>query len=195
MIDGNVKGFFLLGQNPAVGSANGRAQRLGMANLDWLVVRDLFEIESATFWKNSPEIETGEIVPEECGTEVFLPAASHAEKEGTSPRPSGCCSGARRPSTLRVTAAPSCGSSHLGRLVRERLAASTDEKDRPVLDLAWDYPVQGAHDEPSAEAVLKEINGYDVATGHAPLVVHRDEGRRLDGGVGAGSTPASTPTT
>ena len=61
-----------------------KAQRLGMANLDWLVVRDLFEIESATFWKNSPEIETGEIVPEECRTEVFLlPAASHVEKEGT----------------------------------------------------------------------------------------------------------------
>ena len=54
MIDGKVKGYFLLGQNPAVGSAHGRAQRLGMANLDWLVVRDLFEIESATFWKNSP---------------------------------------------------------------------------------------------------------------------------------------------
>ena len=84
MIDGKVKGYFLLGQNPAVGSAHGKAQRLGMANLDWLVVRDLFEIESATFWKDSPEIETGEIVPEECRTEVFLmPAASHVEKEGT----------------------------------------------------------------------------------------------------------------
>src|SRR3546814_4401571 len=84
MIDGKVKGYFLLGQNPAVGSAHGRLQRLGMAQLDWLVVRDLFEIESASFWKDSPEIETGEIVPEECGTEVFLlPAASHVEKEGT----------------------------------------------------------------------------------------------------------------
>ena len=84
MIDGKVKGYFLLGQNPAVGSAHGRAQRLGMANLDWLVVRDLFLIESATFWKNSPEVETGEIVPERCRTEVFfLPAASHVEKEGT----------------------------------------------------------------------------------------------------------------
>src|SRR3712207_7153719 len=55
-----------------------------MANLDWLVVRDLFMIESATFWKDSPEVATGEIVPTECRTEVFfVPAASHAEKEGT----------------------------------------------------------------------------------------------------------------
>src|SRR2546430_11927192 len=55
-----------------------------MANLDWLVVRDLYLIESATFWKDGPEVETGEIVPTECRTEVFvLPAASHVEKDGT----------------------------------------------------------------------------------------------------------------
>ncbi len=84
MVDGKVSGYFLLGQNPAVGSAHGRLQRLGMANLDWLVVRDLVEIESASFWKDGPEIETGEIAPETCRTEVFLfPAASHVEKAGT----------------------------------------------------------------------------------------------------------------
>ena len=112
MIDGKVKGYFLLGQNPAVGSANGRAQRLGMANLDWLVVRDLFEIESATFWKNSPEIETGEIVPEECRTEVFLlPAASHVEKEGTFTQTQRVLQWRRRRSSRSTTAAPSSGSS------------------------------------------------------------------------------------
>ena len=84
MVDGKVSGYFLLGQNPAVGSAHGRMQRLGLANLDWLVVRDLAMIESATFWKDAPEIETGEIVPERCRTEVFfMLAASHVEKSGT----------------------------------------------------------------------------------------------------------------
>ena len=84
MVDGNVFGYFLLGQNPAVGSAHGRLQRLGMANLDWLVVRDMVMIESATFWKDGPEVETGEITPETCRTEVFVfPAASHVEKAGT----------------------------------------------------------------------------------------------------------------
>ena len=59
-------------------------QRLGMANLDWLVVRDLQMIETATFWKDGPEIETGELVTEDIGTEVFfLPAATHVEKAGT----------------------------------------------------------------------------------------------------------------
>lgn len=81
MVDGKVFGYFLLGQNPAVGSAHGRLQRLGMANLDWLVVRDLVMIESASFWKDAPEIETGEIVTERCRTEVFFfPASSHVEK-------------------------------------------------------------------------------------------------------------------
>ena len=56
----------------------------GLANLDWLVVRDLQMIESATFWKDGPEIETGELVTEDIGTEVFfLPAAAHTEKAGT----------------------------------------------------------------------------------------------------------------
>jgi len=111
MIDGSVFGYFLLGQNPAVGSAHGKLQRLGMANLDWLVVRDLAMIESATFWKDSPEIETGEIVTERCRTEVFFfPAASHVEKEGTFTQTSACCSGGRRPSSQTVTSAPSCGS-------------------------------------------------------------------------------------
>ena len=36
-----------------------------------------------------------------------------------------------------------------------------DERDRPVLDLTWDYPVTGPLEEPSASAVLAEINGWD----------------------------------
>jgi formate dehydrogenase major subunit len=169
MIDGKVKGYFLLGQNPAVGSAHGRAQRLGMANLDWLVVRDLFEIESATFWKNSPEIESGEIVPEECRTEVFLlPAASHVEKEGTFTQTQRMLQWREK----AVEPPGDCRSElwffyHLGRLIRERLASSTEQRDRPVIDLNWDYPVTGATEDPSAEAVLKEINGYEIDTGRA----------------------------
>ncbi len=81
---GTCKGYFLFGQNPAVGSANARMQRMGLANLDWLVVRDLVMIESATFWQNGPEIETGEMRTEDIKTEVFfMPAAAHTEKSGS----------------------------------------------------------------------------------------------------------------
>ncbi|MDP9823989.1 formate dehydrogenase major subunit [Nocardioides massiliensis] len=190
MIDGKVKGYFLLGQNPAVGSAHGRAQRLGMANLDWLVVRDLFEIESASFWKDSPEVETGEIVPEECRTEVFLfPAASYAEKEGTFTQ-------TQRMLQWREKAVNPPGDArselwffyHLGRLLRERLEGSTDERDRPLLDLAWDYDTHDEAEldgwgEPSAEQVLMEINGYEIES-KRPLSAFtemKDDGSTLGG--------------
>jgi formate dehydrogenase major subunit len=42
-LNGVCTGYFLFGQNPAVASANARMQRMGMANLDWLVVRGLRE--------------------------------------------------------------------------------------------------------------------------------------------------------
>lgn len=167
MVDGKVFGYFLLGQNPAVGSAHGRLQRLGMANLDWLVVRELVEIESATFWKDGPEVETGEITPQTCRTEVFLfPAAAHVEKSGTFTQ-------TQRMLQWRDQAVEPPGDARselwffyqLGRILREKLAGSTDERDRPLLELAWDYEMDG--DEPSAEDVLRRINGVDLTTGRA----------------------------
>jgi formate dehydrogenase major subunit len=165
MLDGKVEGYFLLGQNPAVGSAQGRMQRLGMANLKWLVVRDLNLIESATFWKDGPEVATGELSPEDIETEVFFfPAASHVEKEGTFTQ-------TQRLLQWREKAVDPIGDRrselhfffHLGRLLRERLADSTLERDEALVNLTWDYPVHGEHDEPSADAVLREINGYHLA--------------------------------
>jgi formate dehydrogenase major subunit len=185
MIDGKIAGYFLLGQNPAVGSAHGRAQRLGMANLDWLVVRDLYLIESATFWKDGPEVRTGEIVPEECRTEVFvMPAASHVEKAGTFTQ-------TQRLLQWREKALDPPGDArselwffyHLGRIIRRRLAGSAEARDRPILDLAWDYETEGTHEEPSAETILKEINGYEVATGR-PLSTFaelKDDGSTVGG--------------
>ena len=147
---------------PGRGSAHGRLQRLGMANLDWLVVRDLFEIESATFWKDGPEIDTGEISPETCRTEVFLfPAASHVEKEARSPRPSGCCSGGEKaveppgtpPRAVVLLPPRPLNPGAAGRLDREPGPAAA----RPD----WDYPHV---DRRRAEGrdVLREINGHDL---------------------------------
>ncbi|MEO3796186.1 formate dehydrogenase [Nonomuraea sp. B10E15] len=161
---GECKGYILLGENPAVGSANARMQRLGMARLDWLVVRDLNLIESATWWKDGPEIETGELATADIGTEVFfLPAAAHTEK-------SGSFTNTNRWLQWHHQAVEPAGDArsdlwfmyHLGRIIREKLAGSGDQKDAPVLELTWDYPVEGATAEPSAEAVLAEINGWDA---------------------------------
>lgn len=161
-LDGVCKGYFLMGENPAVGSANTRLQRLGMAKLDWLVVRDFSLIESATWWKDGPEIASGELRTEDIGTEVFfLPAAAHTEK-------SGSFTNTNRWLQWHHAAVEPEGDArsdlwfmyHLGRRIREKLAGSTDPMDRPVLDLTWDYPVDGPLDEPVAASVLAEINGH-----------------------------------
>lgn len=163
-LEGVCKGYFLIGENPAVGNANSKLMRLGMANLDWLVVRDFSLIESATWWKDGPEIETGELRTEDIGTEVFfLPAAAHTEKDGT-------FTNTQRLLQWHHQAVEPPGEArsdlwfayHLGRIIRQKLAGSGDEMDRPVLDLAWDYPVKGPLTEPDAEAVLAEINGRDA---------------------------------
>ncbi|NUR97315.1 MAG: molybdopterin-dependent oxidoreductase, partial [Kribbellaceae bacterium] len=160
-IEGRVKGYFLVGENPAVGSANGKMQRLGLANLDWLVVRDFAMIESATFWKDAPEIATGELSTEEIGTEIFfLPAAAHTEKDGSFTNTQRMLQWHHK-----AVEPPDDARSdlqfyyELGKRLRAKLAGSTDERDRPLLDLTWDYGEVGPLREPSADAVLREING------------------------------------
>ena len=161
---GDCKGYFLLGENPAVGSANTKMQRLGMANLEWLVVRDFSLIESATWWKDGPEIESGELRPEDIGTEVFfLPAAAHTEKDGSFTNTQRMLQWHHQAVEPRGDARSDLWFTfHLGRKIRERVAGSSDEMDRPILDLTWDYPTKGSIAEPEAEAVLAEINGWDA---------------------------------
>jgi formate dehydrogenase major subunit len=161
MLDGTLRGYFLLGENPGVGSAHSRLHRLALAELDWLVVKDLTEIESASFWYDAPEIETGELVTEDIATEVFfLPAAAHTEKDGS-------FTNTQRLLQWHDAAVEPPGDArsdlwflyHLGLRIREKLAGSTEERDRPVLALTWDYPTKGRLEEPDAEAVLAEISG------------------------------------
>ena len=139
-------------------------QRLGLTHLKWMVVRDFYMIESATFWKDGPEIESGELSPEQIGTEMFfLPAANHTEKAGSFTQ-------TQRMVQWRDQAVEPPGDAksdlefmyELGRRVREKLKDSSDPRDRPILDLTWDYPVN-EHGEPDAEAVLAEINGRHIS--------------------------------
>jgi formate dehydrogenase major subunit len=160
MIEGRCKGYFVVGENPAVGSANGKMQRLGLAALDWLVVRDMQMIETATFWKDGPEIETGELVTEEIGTEIFfLPAASHIEKAGSFTQTQRMLQWRDK----AIDPPDDCTSEldfyfRLGQRIRAKLAGSTEEMDRPLLDLAWDYPTDEKGDV-DGSAVLREISG------------------------------------
>ncbi len=163
MHEGGVQGLFLMGQNPAVGGQNAGFQREALGKLDWLVVRDFFEVESASFWKDSPEVMAGELSPEEIGTEVFLlPAAGVPEKNGSftntqrliqwhhkAIEPPGDC----RSETWFMH--------HLMMRLKRAYAGSTEAKDEPIRRITWDWPTHGPHDEPVVDYVLREINGFE----------------------------------
>jgi formate dehydrogenase major subunit len=164
MLDGKIKGYFLFGQNPAAGSTDSRMQREALAQLDWMVVRDLYEVESVAFWHKGPE----PVDPSKIKTEIFLlPAAASTEKEGS-------FTNTQRLLQWRDKAVDPPGDArsdlwfvyHLGKRLKQLYADSKEPRDRPMQVLTWDYemaePEAGSRitDEPDAWLVLKEINGY-----------------------------------
>jgi formate dehydrogenase major subunit len=167
MLKGKVKGYIIAGENPAVGHANGKAHRLGLSRLEWLVVRDLVEIESASFWYDGPEISSGELKTEEIATEVFfLPAAAHTEKDGSFTNTQRLLQWHWQAVEPKEDARSDLWFYfHLGRLIKQKLADSDEERDKLVKALRWEYPTHSAIQEPDAEAVLQEVNGWEIASG------------------------------
>jgi formate dehydrogenase major subunit len=166
-LDGGLDGIFLMGQNPAVGSMHSGLQRRALASMKWVVVRDLVEVESATFWRDSPEVKSGELRPEDIQTEVFLmPAASHVEKAGT-------FTNTQRLIQFRDKALDPPGDArselwfmyHLFKRVQKHYAGSEAKRDWPIVNLKWDYAEHGPEREPDVEDVMREISGYKVGTG------------------------------
>jgi len=164
MADGKLEGLFVMGQNPAVGAPNSGLERKALARLKWLVVRDMVETETASFWHDSPEVASGELSPDRIGTEVFLmPAAGHAEKEGT-------FTNTQRLLQWHHKAVDPPGDArsetwfmyHLGRRLKERAARDRRPRNAALNALTWDYSTHGAYAEPDAEEVLAEINGWTM---------------------------------
>jgi formate dehydrogenase major subunit len=173
MMQGSVKGFFAVGQNPAVGGQNASLQRKALAKLDWLVVRDLYETETASFWKDAPEVRDGTLRPQDIPTEVFfLPSAGVTEADGG-------LTNTQRLVQYHEKAVDPPGDArsdvwftvHLGLRLKELYKDSTLPRDRPIQALVWDYidPRENEpwriNDEPSAHLILKEINGYHWSPG------------------------------
>lgn len=164
--DGILRGLFVMGQNPAVGGSNAKLVQRGLAKLDWLVVRDIAETDTATFWRDGSLIRDGEMTPAEIGTEVFLmPASLSGEKAGSFTNTHRLIQWHDK-----VVDAPSDSTSELwfvdelGRRLRALYAGSVRPEDAAIRNLNWDYP-RDAEDEPDAEAVLREINGFTLADG------------------------------
>lgn len=185
MHKGGVKGLLVMGQNPAVGGQNAEFQRNALGQLEWMVVRDFFETETAAFWKR-PGID-----PKTIATEVFfLPAAHAAEGQGTFTNTQRLLQQHDKavdpPDDARTD---QWFTFHLGQRLKDLYKASTNPRDWPIQNLHWDYlrPDENAQwrikDEPSADQVMREINGYTWAdkklvTGFAAL---KDDGSTVCG--------------
>lgn len=155
MHKGNIKGFFVWGQNPACSGANAAKVRDGLAKLDWLVNVNIFPSETGWFWQDrgSP------VDPKDIQTEVFiLPAAASVEKEGS-------VTNSGRWMQWRYQAVDSPGDAMpdseimnmIYRELKELYAREGGKFPDPILNLKWDYfDRQGRCD---AHAVAQEING------------------------------------
>jgi formate dehydrogenase major subunit len=165
---GKVKGMFCVGQNPAT-SVNAKLERSGLRKLDWLVVKDNWLTETATFWKNAPEVKNGEVKPANIKTEVFfLPATQVGEVEGT-------FTNTQRLLQFHHKAAEAPGDCRsdtwfyydLGKRLKKLYAQSTAPRDEGFKHLVWDYEHEDVNErkkgEPSALKILKELNGFQSA--------------------------------
>lgn len=167
MADGKVEGLFVMGQNPGVGAPNSRLERRALAKLKWLVVRDMVETETASFWYDSPEIRKGELKTEDIDTEVFFfPAAGHAEKAGT-------FTNTQRLLQFHEKAVDPPGEArsetwftyHLGRRLKQKAEKDPRPRNAGLRALTWNYATEGPIAEPKADDILREVNGYTVANG------------------------------
>jgi formate dehydrogenase major subunit len=147
---GTVKALWVLGQNPIVTSPNLNYVQKAFANLELLVVQELWETETAAFWQ-APGVD-----PKAVQTEVLLlPAAYFMEKEGTITNSGGMVQwryagvkpvGEARPDLQVID--------EVFRRIRDLYAGSTDPRDAAILNAAWAYGKDSM-----AEDVLKEIGG------------------------------------
>lgn len=162
MRQGLMRGLVLLGQNLLIGGSNSKLIEEGLANLDWMVVRDTAEIETSNFWCSGQRVRDGEVHARDIDTEVFLmPGSLASEKAGSFTNTHRLVQWHDK-----VVDGPGDNRSELwfvyqlGLRLKALYAGSEAARDEPVQRLTWDYPAVDERGEPSPEAVLKEMNGY-----------------------------------
>ena len=168
MNEGKVRGMLCIGQNPAT-SLNAKLERTAMGKLEWLVVKDNWIHETATFWKNAPEVQDGSVNVADIQTEVFFfPSAQVAENEGT-------FTNTQRLLQSFFKAADPPGDCRtdlwftyqLAVRLKKLYGGSTAPRDQGFKHLTLEFEHDNQHErergEPAAMKILKEINGYYTA--------------------------------
>ena len=155
MDKGVMKGYFAWGMNPCHSGPNAKHIRQAMSNLDWLVVADQVETETAGFW-HGPDMD-----PKSIDTTVyFLPCALIYEKPGT-------ILNSGRWLQWRYQAVEPWDQSKtdlemtdlLYRAIADLYKQEGGANPDPILKLKWDYYVDG---QISFYPVSWALNGYNV---------------------------------
>jgi formate dehydrogenase major subunit len=185
MYQGEIEGMIVFGMNPVANGPNTLKMLKALGRLDWLIVVENFETETAAFWNAARLAERdypslGD--PSRIQTEVFLlPASCFAEKEGAFVNSS-------RWLQWKHKAAEPPGEAKddqeiIARLflkIRELYEKEGGAAPEPVLRMSWNYS-NPLH--PSLEEVAREINGRDLEIGRqlAGFGELREDGSTLCG--------------
>ena len=145
---GKLKLLWIVGQNPAVTVPNLKLTFDAMAKLETLVVQEIWETETAAFWRR-PGVD-----PKSISTEVILlPAAFFMEKNGTISNSGGMVQWRHAAVKPPGQAKPDGEIVDLVfRKVRDLVKDSKEPRDEIIRKAFWTYT--------TAEDVLREINGY-----------------------------------
>lgn len=155
MYRGKMEGLVSVGMNILASNPNVKKIAEGLGKLKWMVVIDVFETEMAAFWKYVDD-------PSKVQTEVFLlPSALFAEKEGS-------YTNSGRVIKWKYKAVDPPGEAKdefwiAGQLfmrIRQLYKKEGGKFPDPILNLTWNF--QNPY-YPSAEEVLREMNGYALA--------------------------------
>jgi len=153
MWDKKIKGLIVIGQNPACSLPNANKIRTAMTNLDWFVHMNIFDNETASFWKG-PGMN-----PKKVKTEVFLlPAAASMEKAGS------MTNSGRWVQWKYKAAQPPGDAISVGDIVYRIMSKIQDlyKKEKgtfpdPIVNLKWDYADEKGWFDPMKVAM--EMNG------------------------------------
>ncbi len=165
MHQGQVTGYFCQGFNPLLAFPNRQKITEALAKLKWLVIMDPLETETARFWENHGEYNN--VNPATVQTEVFqLPSTCFAEDDGA------LVNSGRWLQWHWAGGSPPGEAKHDTWIMAQiylRLRALYEKEGGPfpdpILNLTWNYQDRN---EPTAEELAKELNGYAVETLYDP---------------------------
>src|SRR5271154_3123979 len=175
------EGLITFGMNPVGIGPNVKKMIAALSKLKWLVVGEIYDIETATFWK-APK-EYGGPEPSKIATEVYqLPASGFAEKDGTFTNSARWLQWKWKaidpPSTCKTD------QEIIARIflaVRDLYKKEGGALPEQVLNVSWGYANPTA---PDLGEVLKEMNGKALADIPDPkdkTKVLKTAGQQLDG--------------